>query len=73
MTCADFTRELMIDMAKDLGTKLDWVAVDHWNTDNPHIHILVRGVAERRHRPRHRPSGYISDGLRRPRRGARNA
>jgi type IV secretory pathway VirD2 relaxase len=41
-----FTRELMDDMAHDLGTRLDWVAVDHWNTDNPHIHILVRGKAD---------------------------
>jgi type IV secretory pathway VirD2 relaxase len=41
-----FTRELMADMASDLGTKLDWVAVDHWNTDNPHIHILLRGKAD---------------------------
>ncbi|MCF8707912.1 DUF3363 domain-containing protein [Rhizorhapis sp. SPR117] len=41
-----FTHELMDDMARDLGTRLDWVAVDHWNTDNPHIHILVRGVDE---------------------------
>lgn len=40
-----FTRELMHDMARDLGTDLDWVAVDHWNTDNPHIHVLVRGRA----------------------------
>ena len=38
-----FTRELMDDMARDLDTRLDWVAVDHWNTDNPHVHILVRG------------------------------
>ena len=38
-----FTRELLTDMEKDLGTRLDWVAVDHWNADNPHIHILVRG------------------------------
>jgi type IV secretory pathway VirD2 relaxase len=38
-----FTRELMSDMAKDLDADLDWVAVDHWNTDNPHIHVLVRG------------------------------
>jgi type IV secretory pathway VirD2 relaxase len=22
------------------------VAVDHWNTDNPHIHVLVRGRAD---------------------------
>ena len=41
-----FTRELMDDMAHDLGTRLDWVGVDHWNTDNPHIHILVRGKAD---------------------------
>src|SRR3954469_24463704 len=40
-----FTRELMTDVARDLGTKLDWVAVDHWNTDNPHIHVLIRGRA----------------------------
>jgi len=39
-----FTRDLAIQMEVDLGTKLDWVAVDHWNTDNPHVHLLVRGV-----------------------------
>jgi type IV secretory pathway VirD2 relaxase len=41
-----FTRELLRDVEKDLGTKLDWVAVDHWNTDNPHIHVLIRGRAD---------------------------
>ena len=41
-----FTRELMADMARDCGTSLDWVAIDHWNTANPHVHILVRGVAD---------------------------
>lgn len=41
-----FTRELMNDAERDLGTRLDWVAVDHWNTDNPHIHVLVRGRAD---------------------------
>ena len=38
-----FTRELMSQAEKDLGAKLDWVAVDHWNTEHPHIHIIVRG------------------------------
>ncbi|MEH2561580.1 relaxase/mobilization nuclease domain-containing protein [Bradyrhizobium sp. AZCC 2289] len=38
-----FTRELIADAERDLGTTLDWVAVDHWNTDNPHVHVLVRG------------------------------
>src|SRR3954447_25418593 len=41
-----FTRELMADAGRDLGTRLDWIAVDHWNTDNPHIHVLVRGRAD---------------------------
>ena len=41
-----FTRELMADAERDLGTRLDWVAVDHWNTDNPHIHVLLRGKQE---------------------------
>ena len=38
-----FTRELMSQMESDLGTKLDWAGVDHWNTDNPHVHIILRG------------------------------
>jgi type IV secretory pathway VirD2 relaxase len=41
-----FTRELMGDLERDLGTRLDWVAVDHWNTDNPHVHVLIRGRAD---------------------------
>jgi type IV secretory pathway VirD2 relaxase len=40
-----FTRELMVQAERDLGTRLDWVAVTHHNTDNPHVHILVRGRA----------------------------
>ena len=38
-----YTRDLMQRMEQDLGTQLDWVAVDHWNTDNPHTHIVLRG------------------------------
>ncbi|RCK40514.1 conjugal transfer protein TraI [Thalassospira profundimaris] len=37
------TRRLMRQMEIDLGTTLDWVAVDHFNTGHPHSHILVRG------------------------------
>ncbi|MCO6185187.1 DUF3363 domain-containing protein [Rhizobium sp. L1K21] len=39
-----FTRDLARQMESDLGTRLDWIAVNHWNTDNPHVHLLVRGV-----------------------------
>ena len=38
-----YTRDLMTRMEADLGTRLDWVAVDHWNTDNPHTHVVLRG------------------------------
>lgn len=40
------TRDLLARAEGDLATRLDWIAVDHWNTDNPHVHVLVRGVAD---------------------------
>lgn len=41
-----FTRDLVDQMEKDLGTRLDWVAVAHWNTEHPHVHLIVRGVRD---------------------------
>src|SRR3546814_8743641 len=41
------TRRLMTRMEEDLGTKLDWVAVDHFNTGHPHTHIILRGRDEK--------------------------
>ncbi|WP_375403010.1 relaxase/mobilization nuclease RlxS [uncultured Sphingomonas sp.] len=41
------TRRLMARMEEDLGTKLDWVAVDHYNTGHPHTHVIVRGKDDR--------------------------
>ena len=38
-----FVRDLMSRMEEDLGTKLDWVAADHFNTEHPHTHIVLRG------------------------------
>ncbi|KLD75197.1 DUF3363 domain-containing protein [Xanthomonas hyacinthi] len=38
-----YTRHLMARMEADLGTRLEWVAVDHWNTDSPHTHVVLRG------------------------------
>ncbi|HVZ27385.1 MAG TPA: DUF3363 domain-containing protein, partial [Rhizomicrobium sp.] len=38
-----FVRRLMGQMERDLGTDLDWVAVDHHNTGHPHTHIILRG------------------------------
>jgi type IV secretory pathway VirD2 relaxase len=41
------TRSLMQQVERDLGTKLDWVAVDHFNTGHSHSHIILRGVNDR--------------------------
>src|SRR3546814_16539353 len=41
------TRRLMARVEEDLGTKLDWMAVDHYNTGHPHTHIIVRGKDQR--------------------------
>ncbi len=41
-----YTRDLMANVQRDLGAPLDWVAVDHWNTAHPHIHIILRGRFE---------------------------
>ena len=38
-----YTREVMARAEASLGTKLQWVAVDHLDTDNPHTHLIIRG------------------------------
>jgi type IV secretory pathway VirD2 relaxase len=39
-------REFAAGMERDLGTALEWVAIDHHNTDDAHVHLLVRGVRD---------------------------
>ena len=41
-----YTRDLVRDMEKDLGTSLDWVAANHYDTAQPHIHLVIRGKRE---------------------------
>lgn len=38
------TGDLMRLAERDLGARLDWIAVEHWNTAHPHVHVLVRGA-----------------------------
>jgi len=40
-------RRWMAQAERDLDTRLDWVAVDHFNTGHPHAHVIVRGKDER--------------------------
>jgi len=37
-------RDLAGQMANDLGTDLEWIAVAHHNTEHPHVHMVIRGV-----------------------------
>jgi type IV secretory pathway VirD2 relaxase len=57
------TRRLMAQMEEDLGTRLDWVAVDHFNTGHPHSHIILRG-ADERGRDLVIARDYLSSGMR---------
>ncbi|MBN8606447.1 MAG: DUF3363 domain-containing protein [Caulobacterales bacterium] len=59
----DFTRETMARIERDLGVKLDWLGIDHHNTDNPHSHVIVRGV-RRDGVELIIPREYVSHGLR---------
>ncbi|MPZ38770.1 MAG: DUF3363 domain-containing protein [Rhizobiales bacterium] len=58
-----FTRDVMRQMEADLGTRLDWVAVDHFNTGRPHSHVIVRGRDERG-KDLIIAQDYITDGVR---------
>ena len=40
-----FTRDLIQGIEQRTGTKLEWVAVVHNNTEHPHVHVALRGVA----------------------------
>jgi len=59
----DFTKKLMQQVEKDLGRKLEWGAVNHYNTDNPHTHIVVRGI-DKAGDQLTIPPRYIAEGMR---------
>ncbi len=59
----DFVRRYMARVEKDLGQSLDWMAVNHFNTDNPHAHVVIRGV-DREGAQVRLERAYIAHGLR---------
>lgn len=56
-------KDLMKRVQTDLGTKIEWVAIDHHDTDQPHLHLLIRGVDETGKELRINPT-YIAKGFR---------
>ena len=57
------TREMLAKMEMDLGTKLEWVATVHDNTQFPHVHVALRGVRDDG-RPLRLDRTYIQHGIR---------
>jgi len=41
----DLARHVMRELERDKGRRLHWVAVEHRNTDHPHVHIVLAGGA----------------------------
>ena len=42
----EWTREVMDDLQEKQGRELHWYAVNHDNTDNPHVHVVLAGAGE---------------------------
>lgn len=57
------TRDLISQMETDLGTRLEWVAAAHFNTEHPHIHVALRGVGAEG-RPLRLSRDFIREGIR---------
>jgi type IV secretory pathway VirD2 relaxase len=57
------TVNLMGRMEKDLGTTLEWMAVTHFNTEHPHVHIALRGVRDDKS-ALELPRDYVRHGIR---------
>jgi hypothetical protein len=63
LALTELARQLMRQMEKDTGRRLIWSAVNHYDTDNPHVHIVVRGV-DRDGDDLRLDRGYLSHGMR---------
>jgi len=57
-----FVRDVMSRVERDIG-KLQWLAINHSNTKNPHTHVLIRGRAEDG-RDLVLPRQYVAEGIR---------
>jgi type IV secretory pathway VirD2 relaxase len=59
----EYVRDYMDQVQKDVGQPLDWAAVTHHNTDQPHAHIILRG-RDARGEDLYLDSDYLNKGLR---------
>jgi hypothetical protein len=57
------TLDLVSRMEKELSTPLEWVAAAHYNTEHPHVHVALRGIAAEG-RPLRLSRDYVKQGIR---------
>jgi type IV secretory pathway VirD2 relaxase len=58
------TRDLMKRIQSHLGeSQIEWIAVAHYNTEHPHVHMALRGVDGQR-RPIQFDREYVKTGIR---------
>ena len=58
-----YVRRLMAQVERDLGRRVEWAAVNHFDTGHPHAHVVVRGVDQEGRELRF-DRAYISKGMR---------
>jgi hypothetical protein len=51
----EWTRQVMNDLEHAQGKELHWYAVQHHNTDNPHVHVVVAGAGYNQETGREEP------------------
>jgi len=58
-----FAAELVRESEKAVGRRFVWCAVNHYDTDNPHVHLVIRGLDRHGDQLRLDPR-FISHGMR---------
>jgi Protein of unknown function (DUF3363) len=59
-----FARSVMDRVEEEIGDRVEWVAVAHYNTGHPHVHVAMRGV-DRHGREIRLASDFVKHGIRR--------
>ena len=63
LSLREYTQDFMKSLQEDINTPVKWFAIEHQNTDTPHVHIVIRGITPKGHDLRIDKS-YIKEGAR---------
>jgi type IV secretory pathway VirD2 relaxase len=57
-------RGVMPGVEQEIGAGVEWIAVAHYNTGHPHVHIAMRAI-DRKGREIRLPKEFVKHGIRR--------